>query len=87
MVEGTSGLPEDIEQIRQRLQEFRSRSPARSRLPEEPWVAATELAKSYGLYRVTRELRLNYTRLKERVENGKDSRRNTQRAQRRPSWN
>lgn len=64
-------LPEDLEQLRQRFAEFRTTQPARSRLPEPLWAAATELATRYGVHRIARELRLDYTGLKKRLEQRK----------------
>jgi hypothetical protein len=37
------------------------------RLPESLWQAAVELARQYGIYAVAHLLRLDYTRLKQRL--------------------
>ena len=58
----------DLEPLRQQLTAFRNSQPARSRLPEPLWAAATEWATRYGVHRIARELRLDYTGLKKRVE-------------------
>jgi len=58
----------DLEPLRQQLTAFRNSQPGRSRLPEPLWAAATELATRYGVHRIARELRLDYTGLKKRVE-------------------
>src|SRR5436853_7889739 len=58
----------DLEQLRQQLTEFRHSQPIRSRLPEPLWAAATELATCYGGHRIARELHLDYTGLKQRVQ-------------------
>jgi hypothetical protein len=58
----------DLEQLRQQLTEFRHSQPIRSRLPEPLWAAATELATRYGAHRIARELHLDYTGLKKRVQ-------------------
>jgi hypothetical protein len=58
----------DLEPLRQQLTAFRNTQPARSRLPEPLWAAATELATRYGVHRIARALRLDYTGLKKRVE-------------------
>ena len=63
------GVPEELEQLRQRLEEFRSTHALRSRLPESLWVAAAELAKRRGMYQTARALRLDYAELKKRIEN------------------
>ena len=58
----------DLEQLRQQLTAFRNTQPVRSRLPEPLWAAATQLATRYGIHRIARELHLDYTGLKKRVE-------------------
>jgi hypothetical protein len=58
----------DLEQLQQQLTEFRHNQPIRSRLPEPLWAAATELATCYGVHRIARELHLDYTGLKKRVQ-------------------
>jgi hypothetical protein len=60
-------IPDDLLQLSQRLQEWRSSHPPRSRLPEPMWVAAVEMAQREGLHRTAKALRLDYTRLKERL--------------------
>lgn len=74
MTQEARGVPEGLEQLRQRLDEFRSTHPLRSRLPESLWTAAAELAKRHGLYQTARTLRLDYVGLKRRMENGGQSR-------------
>jgi hypothetical protein len=58
----------DLEQLRQQLTAFRNTQPVRARLPEPLWAAATGLATRYGVHRIARELHLDYTGLKKRVE-------------------
>lgn len=60
--------PADLEQLRQQLTEFRNTQPVRSRLPEPLWAGAAELATRYGVHRIARELHLDYTGLKKRVQ-------------------
>ncbi len=55
-------------ELRQQLTAFRNAQPVRSRLPEPLWAAATELATRYGVHRIARELRLDYSGLKKRLE-------------------
>ncbi len=71
MSQDLTSLPEDLEQLQQRLTEFRSTHRVRSRLPEPFWAAATEAAKSYGVHRTARVLHLDYVGLKQRVVNQK----------------
>ncbi len=61
-------LPEHLQQLSQRLEEWRNAHIRRSRLPEELWAAAVELARQHGLFRTAHTLRLDYTNLKKRVQ-------------------
>ena len=60
-------VPEEITQLQRQLEQFRSSRPARTRLPESLWQAAVELARQHGIYTVAHPLRLDYTRLKQRL--------------------
>ncbi len=60
-------IPEDLVQLSQRFDEWRSAQPPRSRLPESMWAAAAEMAQRHGVHRTTKVLRLDYTRLKKRL--------------------
>ena len=62
-----SPIPEPIVQLQQRLDEFRSTRPRRTKLPETLWQSAVELAREHGLYSVAHPLRLDYTQLKKRL--------------------
>lgn len=61
-------LPEQLQQLSQRLEEWRNAHNRRARLPEELWAAAVELARQHGLFRTAHTLRLDYTNLKKRVQ-------------------
>jgi hypothetical protein len=63
----TAPLPEAIAQLQRQLEQFRSGQPGRTKLPEALWQAAVELARQYGVYAVAHPLRLDYTRLKQRL--------------------
>jgi hypothetical protein len=68
----------ELEQLRQRFEEFRNTQSVRSRLPETLWAAAAELAKRHGVNPTARALRLDYTGLRKRVENpGRPKRKGT----------
>lgn|ERR1700730_2145947 len=67
--EAAAGVPDDLEQLRRRFEEFRNTQPGHSRLPESLWAAAAELAKRYGVNPTARALRLEYGGLRKRVEN------------------
>jgi len=53
--------------MQQQLGEFRAAHPVRTKLPESLWQFAVELARQHGVYTVAHPLRLDYTRLKERL--------------------
>jgi hypothetical protein len=59
---------DEMEQLRRRLEEFRSANPVRSRFPEALWVSAAELAKRYGLNATARALGLDPPSLRKWVE-------------------
>src|SRR5215475_7152961 len=60
-------VPEAIAQLQRQLEQFRSNRPGRKKLPESLWEAAVELARQHGIYAVAHPLRLDYTRLKQRL--------------------
>src|SRR5277367_338009 len=59
--------PEPIVQLQRQLDQFRSSQPRRTKLPEDLWHAAVELARRHGLYPVAHPLRLDYVGLKKRL--------------------
>jgi len=69
----TAPIPEAITQLQRQLEQFRSTQQGRTKLPESLWQAAVELARQHGIYAVAHPLRLDYTRLKQRL-NGIPSR-------------
>jgi hypothetical protein len=71
----TTLLADSIAQLRQQLEEFRAANPPRTKLPESLWQSAVELARQHGVYAVARPLRLDYTRLKERLGESSGGRR------------
>jgi hypothetical protein len=60
-------IPEAITQLQRQLEQFRSNRPGRKKLPESLWEAAAELARQHGIYAVAHPLRLDYSRLKQRL--------------------
>lgn len=62
-----TAIPDDLLQLSQRLEEWRSANPPRTRLPEPMWEAAVEMARRHGLHCATKALRMDYTRLKKRL--------------------
>ncbi len=55
---------DDVEELRKRFEEFRSQHQTRTRLPEELWRAAAEIAGRRGMNLVCRCLRLDANSLK-----------------------
>jgi len=64
----TQLLTPQIESARRRLERWRRNRKQRSRIPEELWASAVDLARSYGLAKTARALRLDYYSLKERID-------------------
>jgi len=60
--------PAPLQQLGRQLEEWRNSHPPRSRLPEEIWAAAAEVARQHGLFRTAHTLRLDYMKLKRRVQ-------------------
>ena len=61
-------IPDDLEQLRRRFEEFRNTQPGYSRLPDGLWAAAAELARRYGVNATGRALWPEYKGLRKRVE-------------------
>jgi hypothetical protein len=70
---------DDLEELRKSFEEFRSKHQARTRIPEELWRAAAEIAQRRGVNLVCRSLRLDANSLKkwmgERTGQGQPKRR------------
>lgn len=66
--EAATGMPEDLEHLRRRFEEFRNTRVGRSPLPEALWAAAAELAKRYGVNPTARALRLEYAGLQRHMQ-------------------
>ncbi len=47
----TAPIPEEIIELQRELNKFRSTHRPRTKLPEDLWHAAVELARRHGLYR------------------------------------
>jgi hypothetical protein len=72
-----TAVPDDLLQLSQRLEEWRSANPPRTRLPESIWEAAVEMAQRHGLHCTTKALRMDYMRLKKRLPAGTQPPRST----------
>ena len=60
----TKIFPNDIEETRQELENWRQSRTGRERIPQSLWAKAVELGQQHGLCRTARALRLDYTKLK-----------------------
>ncbi len=65
-----TAVPDDLLQLSQRFEQWRSANPPRTRLPEPMWDAAVEMAQRHGLHCTTKALRMDYMRLKKRLPAG-----------------
>ena len=63
----TAKVPEAILHLQQQLDQWRGAQKGRAKLPESFWQAAVDLAKQYGVFRTAQPLRLDCSRLKQRV--------------------
>jgi hypothetical protein len=63
---------DDLEELRKRFEEFRNQHQTRTRLPEELWRAAAEIAERRGINQVCRGLRLDANSLKKWLGKGVD---------------
>ena len=61
------GVPAQLEEVRQRFEQWRQARTVRTRIPKPLWAAAVEMAKKYGIHRTAKTLRVDYSRLKKRV--------------------
>ena len=66
-VQRSAKIPEAILHLQQQLDQWRGAQMGRAKLPESFWQAAVDLAKHYGVFRTAQPLRLDYTRLKQRL--------------------
>ena len=60
-------IPEAILRLQQELDQWRGAQEGRAKLPESFWQAAVDLAKQHGVFHTAQPLRLDYTRLKQRL--------------------
>jgi hypothetical protein len=57
-----------LKEVQRRVERWRERGGGKgTRMPEELWQAAEEVARVEGLYSTSRALRVEYSRLKQRV--------------------
>jgi len=58
----------DLNTLRRQLDGWRQSQPGRPRLPAEVWEEAAALARTHGISRVSRTLRLSFQKLRQLVE-------------------
>lgn len=68
--QGRDGAARRVEQVRKRIERWRSSRNGRSPMPAGLWDEASSLARDFGVHRVKSALGLNYESLKRRVEGG-----------------
>lgn len=56
-----------FEAARREIEAWRQSRTSRSRIPENLWILATDLARECGVFQTARELRLNYGALRNRI--------------------
>ncbi len=66
--ESASSAGESLEQLGLRLKRWREARVRGQRIPMELWAAAVDMARQVGVQRVTKDLRVDYERLKRRVQ-------------------
>ena len=79
-------VPEGIILLQRQLEQFRSSRPARTKLPESLWQAAVQLARQHGIHAVAHPLRLDYTRLKQRLSGMPEASQENKTNQRLSNW-
>jgi hypothetical protein len=76
----TEKRAEDLEQLRQRLEEYRRVRTKRGALPEQLWQEAAQAARRHGVNLTAKVLRLTYSGLKMRVNGNGDRKRKAEAA-------
>jgi hypothetical protein len=64
----TRALPAGLERTRQRFERWRRTRKVRTRTPDSLWASAVKIARTYGIHRTSKALRVDYYSLKKRVE-------------------
>jgi hypothetical protein len=63
----------DIERVQERFKRWRGMQGKRSRIPEELWQAAVEVARNHGINKTAHALRLDYYGLKKRINSARSA--------------
>lgn len=61
-------LPRRIIELKKHVETWRQTREKRTRMPEELWVEAVEVARKHGIWKVSNAVRCSYESLKVRVE-------------------
>jgi len=61
-------IPRRLAGVQRRIERWRQRRKVRESVPDKLWDAAVRMARVYGVSPTAQALRLNYDRLKKRVE-------------------
>ena len=64
----STNSPESLEQLGQRFKHWRETRVRSQRIPAQMWTAAVQMALQLGVQRVAKVLRVDYERLKRRVQ-------------------
>ena len=64
----TPDVPAGMRRVYQRLRRWRSTRRPRAPIPEKVWAAAVEATRQHGVFRTAQILRLEYGKLKRRVD-------------------
>src|ERR1035441_1764846 len=67
MADQEATIPEDMQELDRRLEEWRGTHRPRSPLPDELWAMAVGLAQRHNIHRVARTFGLDYGALKRRM--------------------
>ena len=67
MADQEAMIPEDMQELHRRLEEWRATHRPRSPLPDELWSMAVGLAQRHNIHRVARTFGLDYGALKRRM--------------------
>ena len=66
----THALPARLEGVQRRFERWRRTRKIPSHIPEPLWASAARMARTYGISRTAKTLRVNYNALKQRVDEG-----------------
>ncbi|HEX3822668.1 MAG TPA: hypothetical protein VHW45_20220 [Candidatus Sulfotelmatobacter sp.] len=61
-------IPAGLKEARERFEQWRSSQTGRRPIPESLWALASELARQHGVFGTAQVLRLDYTKLKGRMQ-------------------